>query len=220
VSSQHKLIAGTVVVAVLAGGGAALAAIELSNSSSPAATTSIPSGTYGKGIGRYGLGQGRLGGRGLGGGLGPGADAGRFDDGGPGFAGPRMLGQGLVAAAGYLGLSTNALRTQLASGQTLAQIAEAQGKTVDGLVATMVTASRKALETAVGNGYLTQQQAAFIEANMAARLKAFVNGTRGRGPFGGGSGSFGGGTTTTTSAARPALRRYRLQSVPTGSQPA
>ena len=84
----------------------------------------------------------------------------------------------------------------------------------------MVTASRKALDTAVGNGYLTQQQAAFIEANMAARLKAFVNGTRPRGPFGGGSGSFGGGTTTTTSAARPALRRDRLQSVPTGSQPA
>lgn len=191
-SSQHKLIAGTVVVAVLAGGGAALAAMELSNSSPAATTASIPSGTHGNGIGRYGLGEGRLGGRGLGGGLGAAAE------GGPGFAGPRMLGQSLLAAAGYLGLSTNALRTQLASAQTLAQIAKAQGKTVDGLVAAMVTASHKALDTAVGNGYLTQQQAAFIQANLAARLKAFVNGTRARGPFHGLSGSFGGETTTRT----------------------
>ena len=72
----------------------------------------------------------------------------------------------------------------------------------------MVTATRHALDTAVGNGYLTQQQAAAIEANMAARLKGFVNGTGPRGPFGGfggrrgaatpngsGSGTFGGGTT-------------------------
>jgi hypothetical protein len=197
VSSQHKLIAGTAVVAVLAGGGAALAAIELSNSSPAATTAPIPSGTYGKWIGRYGFGQGRLGGRGLGGGLGPGADGGRFDDGGPGFAGPRMLGSSLVAAASYLGLSSTALHSRLVSGQTMAQIAKTQDKTVDGLVAAMVAASKKALDTAVGNGYLTQQQEAFIEANLAARLKAFVNGARPRGPFGGGSGSFGGETTTT-----------------------
>jgi hypothetical protein len=209
-SSQHKLIAGTVVVAVLAGGGAALAAIELSNGAPAAATASISSDPYdGNGVGRYGLGPGRLGGRGLGGGLGPGDDGGRFDDGG-GFAGPRMLGSSLVAASTYLGLSGTALRTQLASGQTLAQIAKTQGKSVDGLVAAMVTASKQALDTAVSNGYLTQQQAAAIEANMAARLKGFVNGTGRRGPFGGrfgrggdngngngspGTGSFGGTTT-------------------------
>jgi hypothetical protein len=204
-SAHHKLIAGTVIVAVLAGGGAALAAIELSNNSAPAATsTSIDPGTYANTAGRYGLGPGRLGGRGLGGGLGPGDD-GRFADGGPGFAGPRMLGQGLAAAASYLGLSTTQLRTQLVSGQTLAQIAKAQGKTADGLVAAMVTASKQALDTAVGNGYLTQQQADYLQAGMAARLKAFVSG-RGFGghgddggaPNGGGTGSFGGGTTTTT----------------------
>jgi hypothetical protein len=210
-SSQHKLIAGTVVIAVLAGGGAALAAIELSNGAPATATASISSAPYyGSGIGRYGLGPGRLGGRGLGGGLGPGDDGGRFDDGGAGFAGPRMLGSSLVAAATYLGLSGTALRTQLASGQTLAQIAKTQGKSVDGLVAAMVTATKQALDTAVGNGYLTQQQAAAVEANMAARLKGFVSGTGPRGPFGGfggrrgtvpngsGSGTFGGGTTTTT----------------------
>jgi hypothetical protein len=212
-SSQHKLIAGTVVIAVLAGGGAALAAIELSNGSPSAATASIPSDPYyGNGVGRYGLGPGRLGGRGLGGGLGPGDDGGRFDD-GAGFAGPRMLGSGLVAAATYLGVSGTALRTQLASGQTLAQIAKAQGESVDGLVAAMVAATKRALDSAVGNGYLTQRQASLVEANMAARLKGFVNGTRGRGPFGGGfgrggdegngtgpsgNGSFGGTRTTTT----------------------
>src|SRR6185437_14914585 len=99
-SSQHKLIAGTVVVAVFAGGGAALAAIELSNGPPAAATASISSDPqYGKGVGRYGLG----------GGLGPGHDDGRFADGGAGFAGPRLLGSSLVAAATYLGLSSTDL---------------------------------------------------------------------------------------------------------------
>jgi hypothetical protein len=194
-SSQHKLIAGTVVVAVFAGGGAALAAIELSNGPPAAATASISSDPqYGKGVGRYGLGPGRLGGRGLGGGLGPGHDDGRFADGGAGFAGPRLLGSSLVAAATYLGLSRTDLRTQLASGQTLAQIAKAQGKSVDGLVAAMVAAAKRALDTAVGNGYLTQQQAAAVEADMAARLKSFVSGSGARGPFGGGAAT----TATTT----------------------
>jgi hypothetical protein len=209
-SSQHKLIAGTVVVAVLAGSGAALAAIELSNNSAPAATTApIDPGSYGNGYGGYGFVPGRLGGRGFGGGLGPGDDDGGFDDGGVRFAGPRMLGSTLVVAASYLGLSGTALRSRLASGQTLAQVAQAEGKPVDGLVAALVTASKKALDTALGNGYLTQQQAAIVEADMAARLKAFVDNARGRGPFGGfggrrgtgpngsGSGSFGGATTTT-----------------------
>ncbi len=209
-SSQHKLIAGTVVVAVLAGAGAALAAIELSNGAPAAATASISSDpSYGNGVVRYGLGPGRLGGRGLGGGLGPGEDD-RFDAGAR-FAGPRLLGSTLVAAAAYLGLSTTALRAELVSGQTLAQIARVQGESVDGLVAAMVSAARQAIDTAVGNGYLTQQQAAAIEAGMAARLKGFVRGTWSRGPFGGGfgadatgfpaqsgTGSFGGETTTTT----------------------
>jgi hypothetical protein len=186
VSSQRKLIAGTAAVAVLAGGGAALAAIELTRSSPTASVAPTGLVAYGHGVGNAGL-EGRLGGRGLGGGLGPGPD------GNVGFAGPRMLGTSLVAAAGYLGLSRTALRAQLASGITPAQVARAQGKPVDGLIAAMVAAQRATLDAAVADGSLTQAQATQIEAGLAARLKAFANGAWPHGPFGGHDGDAGGG---------------------------
>jgi hypothetical protein len=178
VSSQRKLIAGTAAVAVLAGGGAALAAIELTSSSPPASVAPADPVSYGHGVGNAGL-EGRLGGRGLGGGLGPGPDG---DD---GFAGPRTIGASLAAAAGYLGLSKKALRTQLASGLTLAQVARTQDKAVGGLVAAMVAAQRATLDAAVADGSLTQARAAAIEAGLAARLRAFATGSYPHGPFGG-----------------------------------
>src|SRR4051794_18748148 len=59
-----------------------------------------------------------------GGGPGMGRHGGRGGDGGP----------GLDAAASYLGVTEAQLHTQLEAGKTLADVAEAQGKTVDGLV--------------------------------------------------------------------------------------
>ena len=192
-TSQHKLVAGTVAVAILAGGGAALAAVELSSSSSNAATPAVTAPFGGNdATGSYGLGGGRLGGRGLGGGLGPG-DAGGFRDGdGGGFFGGRgLLGSGLAAAASYLGVSATTLRSDLANGQTLAQVAKAQGKTVDGLVAVMVAAQKQTFDTAVSSGSLTQAQAQRIEANLQTIVTQLVNGVRPRRPYGGGG--FGGG---------------------------
>jgi hypothetical protein len=208
--AQHKLIAGTVAVAVLAGGGAALAAIELSSSPSPNAAPAVTA-PLGNGLGGYGLGAGRLGGRGLGGGLGPGDDAGRFDNGdfGRRLGGRGLFGSGLAAASAYLGVSGATLRSDLAGGQTLAQVAKAQGKSVDGLVTAMVAAQKKAFATAVANGYLTQAQAQLLESRIAARTRDLVNGVRAQGPFGddvppgggsgsgsgSGTGSFGGSST-------------------------
>src|SRR4051812_357130 len=94
---HHKLIAGTVAVAVVAGCGAALAAIELGSSSS-AATPTVTTRPV-TGIGSYGLGPGRFGGRGFAGGLGPGGDEhGRMHE------DRDFLDTGVAAAAGYLGV--------------------------------------------------------------------------------------------------------------------
>jgi hypothetical protein len=175
-SSRSKLIAGTIAVAALAAGGAAFAAVKLTSSSNSSAQPAVTA-PFGDGIGSYGLGGGRLGGRGFGGGLGP-VDGDRgAGPGGFGFRGGGLFG-GVGAAATYLGLSATALRSDLANGQTLAQIAKARGKTVDGLVAAMVAVQKKAIDAAVGNGVLTQAQATQLESRLAARVKDMVNGVR------------------------------------------
>jgi len=135
-TAHHKLIAGTVAVALLAGGGAALAAFELS-SSSPTAATAVTAPPR-AGIGSYGLGPGRLGGRGLPGGLGPG------EAGVPGAGG----GRAITAAAAYLGIASRTLRARLGGGATFAQLAREQGKSLPGLMRAIVVArdARKSAE--------------------------------------------------------------------------
>jgi hypothetical protein len=72
----------------------------------------------------------------LGAGTGIAAAAGGFDGHGPG--GPGGGPPGAAAIAAYLGISATELRTDLQSGQTLADLAKAQGKTVSGLEDTIV----------------------------------------------------------------------------------
>jgi hypothetical protein len=182
VSARAKLIAGTVVVAVLAAGGAAFAAVKLT-STSHTATVPVVTVPYGNGVGSYGLGGGRMGGRGFGGGLG--SDEG----GGPGFGFRRFFGGGMKAAASYLGLSASQLQSDLQNGETIAQIAKSQGKSLDGLVAAMTAGVKNALSTAVSEGVLTQPEANEISSRLAARMKDMANGIRA--PRGSGAGSFG-----------------------------
>jgi hypothetical protein len=61
--------------------------------------------------------------------------------------GPFM--EGLHAAAGYLGLSDVALRTQLQSGKSLAQVAKDRNKSVDGLKAAIKASLQKNLDARV-----------------------------------------------------------------------
>lgn len=82
---------------------------------------------------------------------------------------------GLEAAATYLGLDESALREQLRGGQTLAAVATAQGKTVDGLTQAMQAAIEADLAQAVTDGRLTQEQADARQAELAARLDQVVN---------------------------------------------
>jgi hypothetical protein len=102
---------------------------------------------------------------------------------GPGGPGGRHgghgHGDGLAAAATYLGVSQSALITQLQSGKTLAQIAEAtSGKSTAGLVAALVAAEKTELAAAVKAGDLTQAQADQISTGLQTRVTAMVNGQR------------------------------------------
>jgi hypothetical protein len=87
-------------------------------------------------------------------------------------------GPGLDAAASYLGLTDADLHAQLAAGKTLADVANAQGKTVDGLVAALVSSARTRIAADVQAGRLTQAQADAMTADLQARITEMVNSTR------------------------------------------
>jgi hypothetical protein len=107
---------------------------------------------------------------------------------GPGFGdrghGHVMFGGDILdAAATYLGLTEEQLRTQLSSGKTLADVAKAQGKSVDGLKQAMTSAFQSNLDQAVKDGHLTSAQRDQILSQFKSNLDAFVNGTLPAKPF-------------------------------------
>lgn len=128
----------------------------------------------------------------------------RHGPGGP--DGPRHAGG--TAAAKYLGLSESALHAQLESGKTLAQVARARDKSVDGLKSAMKDAIRAELDKAVKDDRLTDSVRKQMLEDLDARIDDIVNGKgphgdggpghRGPGGFGGppggpeGPGGFGG----------------------------
>ena len=77
-------------------------------------------------------------------------------------------------AAGYLGLTPQQLRSDLQSGQSLAQIAAAQGKNVAGLEQTLIAAVKARLDQAVAAGKITAAQEQAILSRLTARLNALV----------------------------------------------
>jgi polyhydroxyalkanoate synthesis regulator phasin len=81
----------------------------------------------------------------------------------------------LEAAAAYLGLTEAELREQLAD-NTLADIAKSNGKSVDGLVQTLVVTAQKAIDEAVADGKLTQEQADDVKAKLRDHIEDLVNG--------------------------------------------
>ncbi len=109
-------------------------------------------------------------------------DAPLFGGGHRGFGkfghGPHFRLHGLDAAASYLGLTEAQLRTQLNSGKTLAQVAKARDKSVDGLVDALVKAANEKIDQAVKDGRLTQAQANEIKQGQRERLADFVNNGR------------------------------------------
>ncbi|MFN2470417.1 MAG: hypothetical protein ABR583_05395 [Gaiellaceae bacterium] len=90
--------------------------------------------------------------------------------------GPGGHHAGLAAAATYLGMTEAELRTALESGKTLAELAKARDKTVDGLVGAMVDDARAELDAAVNAGRLTEEQRDRIAGDLEEHITALVNG--------------------------------------------
>jgi hypothetical protein len=102
----------------------------------------------------------------------------RFGDfghrGGAPFRGGPQHGH-LSAAADYLGLSQKQLLQKLMSGKSLAELAKAQGKSVDGLKKAMLADAKKGFDQAVKNGFLTEAQAKDALDAFESHLDDIVN---------------------------------------------
>jgi hypothetical protein len=90
----------------------------------------------------------------------------------------RAKGGLLKAAAEYLGLSREQLREQLRTGQSLAQIAAAQDKSVAGLERALLDAVRERLDRA-GAG-LSAERRERILARAQAKIERLINRRRGQ----------------------------------------
>ena len=97
----------------------------------------------------------------------------------PLFSGPGLRPRGvghrgfrdLDAAAAFLGIDEDELRDRMRGGETLAEVAEAEGKTVDGLVTAIVAATTKRLDAAVAAGRITKAQRDSIVAGLRQRAR-------------------------------------------------
>jgi hypothetical protein len=87
-------------------------------------------------------------------------------------AGPGLL----EPAAAYLGLEEAALRDRLSQGESLAEIAEAEGETVDGLVDALVAAARERLDQALEDGRLDEAELDEIVERIRDRVASLVRG--------------------------------------------
>ena len=116
-----------------------------------------------------------------------------------GHGGGRLVD--MAAAAEALGLTEEELRTQTQAGETLADVAVAQGVAEADLVDALVAAARTRLADAVTAGRLTQAQADARAADLETRITASLDelcGPGGGGPGGRGPGGRGPGNDTAT----------------------
>ena len=97
----------------------------------------------------------------------------------PGKAKPRaakVQQRGLLpAAAAYLGVTPVALRTELRSGKSLAQIATAKGKSVDGLKTALVAAIKTKVDAAKAAGKLDAARADRLLQRAPQLIERLVN---------------------------------------------
>lgn len=76
-----------------------------------------------------------------------------------------------------LGIDAASLRTALAGGKSIADVAKEKGIAVDTVVQAIVAAETARIDQAVTDGKLTQAQADARKADLTARATAIVNGT-------------------------------------------
>jgi hypothetical protein len=119
-------------------------------------------------------------------GFGPGFGLDVHVEGGPG------AGMRLESAADYLGLTEAQLHERLRDGQTLAEIAKAEGKSVEGLKQALLGPAKDKLDSAVQKGEITSAQRAEILEKLESAIDDLVNGTWPPGPGPGFHHRFGG----------------------------
>ena len=112
----------------------------------------------------------------------PGFGFGLGGPGGPGGLVKAGVSDSLAAAAKYLGLSESALRDQLNDGKSLADVAKAQNKDVNGLKDAILAAAKSDLDKAVSDKKLTQSQADDVYSRLKDRIDDVVNGELGDRP--------------------------------------
>jgi hypothetical protein len=83
----------------------------------------------------------------------------------------------LSSAADYLGLTVPQLFQKLANGQSLADVAKAQHKSVDGLKQAILDGAKQDLDQAVKSGFLTEAQAKDALNALESHVDDIVNGT-------------------------------------------
>ena len=92
--------------------------------------------------------------------------------------GPRPGGPPFIkAAATYLGLDGKALCDQLKAGKTLADVAAAQNKSVDGLKQAIYDDAKSHMDKAVADGKLTSDQETARLSDLQSHLDDIVNKT-------------------------------------------
>ena len=81
----------------------------------------------------------------------------------------------VVDAAAYLGVTPEDFIGRLRQGETPAAIAQAQGKTGQGLEQALRASAERRIAAAVAAGQLTQEQAKRVQSHLAGRVHRFVN---------------------------------------------
>ena len=99
------------------------------------------------------------------------------EEGGGPCRGPRG-GKHLEVAAQAIGIEVDALREALRSGQTMAEVAQANGVEVQVVVDAIVADISARIDEGVANGRLTQEEADEKKAELPERVTARVNGER------------------------------------------
>jgi len=89
--------------------------------------------------------------------------------------GPGLFGAGFDAATSYLGITQAQLKQQFADGKSLADIAKAKGKSVDGLKTAIQDAVKAKLDAAVKNKRITSAQESKILSELKSRIDDIVS---------------------------------------------
>jgi hypothetical protein len=76
-----------------------------------------------------------------------------------------------------MGITESQLRTELAGGKSLAQVAQAHGKSAGGLIDALYADAQKKLDDAVSAGRLTQAQETEMLNGLKDRITQVVNET-------------------------------------------